>query len=171
MLCGQVLLVEFNTTTGLRYLIRYLEYYLTRADLDYDQGDAMGAAAYLDQRNGTDELARLMPIWETYVQAKSWKPDLNACLDRVRGEIASLHECRVRLEAQRLRSGRLRGELGSLTMISLWQIGYSSVEDRSACERAANLFTLRGQWRRSVLPMSYSPLARSADYRNIFGSY
>jgi Family of unknown function (DUF6000) len=94
-----VALTEFNTPTGLDYLRRYLEYYLTRPDLDYDQGDAMGAIAYLDAINGTKHFDGLRPLWKTYVQTKSWKPDLDKNVARFADEMRALHECRARAEA------------------------------------------------------------------------
>jgi uncharacterized protein DUF6000 len=94
-----VALTEFNTPNGLNYLKRYLEYYLTRPELDYDQGDAMGAIAYLDAANGTKHFETLQPLWKTYVQSKSWKPDLEKNVASFADEMRALHECRERAES------------------------------------------------------------------------
>lgn len=93
-----VALAEFNTLNGLDYLKRYLGYYLTRPDLDYDQGDAMGAIAWLDTVNGTNNLEKLQPLWRTYAEAKSWKPDLEKDISWFADEMRALHECRTKAE-------------------------------------------------------------------------
>ena len=93
-----VALAEFNTPTGLDYLRRYLAYYLTRPDLDYDQGDAMGAIAWLDARNGTNHLESFQEPWRAYVEAKRWKPDLAKSVTRFADEMRALHECRAKAE-------------------------------------------------------------------------
>jgi hypothetical protein len=94
-----VALAEFNTLNGLDYLRRYLEYYLTRPDLDYDQGDAMGAIAWLDTINGTKHFESFQPLWRTYISAKSWKPDLEKNVSGFADEMRALHECRAKAEA------------------------------------------------------------------------
>ena len=96
-----VALAEFNTPTGLDYLKRYLEYYLTKPDLDFDQGDAMGAVAHLDARNGTKHLDSFMPLWNSYVDAKSWKPDLAEQIAIFSDEMKALTECRTQVEPTR----------------------------------------------------------------------
>jgi hypothetical protein len=93
-----VALAEFNTSVGLDYLTRYLQYYLTRPELDYDQGDAMGAIAYLDAKNGTNRLEIFRPLWETYASAKSWKPDLQKDISRLEEEIRAIHAFRAKIE-------------------------------------------------------------------------
>ena len=94
-----VALAEFNTPTGLDYLMRYLKYYLTRPDLDYDQGDAMGAVAWLDTVNGTKHFKDFQQLWDTYVEAKRWKPNLERGVLWFAEEMKALHECRAKAEA------------------------------------------------------------------------
>ncbi len=96
-----VALAEFNTPSGRDYLRTYLEYYLTRPDLDYDQGDAMGATAWLDTVNGTKHFEALLPLWSTYIEAKAWKPNLETNVSRFAYEIRALQECRAKAEAGR----------------------------------------------------------------------
>jgi len=93
-----VALAEFNTPTGFGYLRKYLEYYLTRPDLDYDQIAAMGAIAYLDGQNGTKCSEEFLPKWTAYWDAKSWKLDLSKIINRFAEEMGALHECRTRAE-------------------------------------------------------------------------
>jgi hypothetical protein len=94
-----VALSEFNTETSLDYLRRYLRYYLTRPDLDYDQGDAMGAVAYLDARNGTKHLEEFLPLWRTYVAAKTWKPDLQKDVGDFAQEMQAIYDYRAKAES------------------------------------------------------------------------
>ena len=91
-----VALAEFNTTKGLDYLRRYLEYYLTRPDLDYNQGDAMGAVGYLDAKNRTSHFEGLQPLWNNYIKAATWKPDFERNLARFAKEMHALHEIRFK---------------------------------------------------------------------------
>lgn len=88
-------LASFNSPAGLSFLERYLDYYLTRPDLDYDQGVAIGAIAYLDQKNGTDVLAKFRTKWASYVEKKSWKPDLEDAVSRFSLEMNALDEIRA----------------------------------------------------------------------------
>jgi len=93
-----VALAEFNTPIGLGYLKKYLEYYLTRPDLDYDQMAAMGAISYLDRQNGTKCLEEFLPKWTAYWDAKSWKMDLSEVIDRFADEMRAVQKCRSRAE-------------------------------------------------------------------------
>ena len=93
-----VALAEFNTPIGLDYLKRYLMYYLTRPDLNYDQGDAMGAVAWLDAQNGTKNFESFLPLWNTYIEAKSWKPNLEENVARFTDEMIALHKFRAQAE-------------------------------------------------------------------------
>ena len=65
-----IALASFNTDASIEFLCRYLDYYLNRPDLWFDQGAAMGALAYLDSINQTQHLERLTPSWEKFVSNK-----------------------------------------------------------------------------------------------------
>jgi hypothetical protein len=93
-----VALAEFNTPSGRDYLRTYLEYYLTRPDLDYNQGDAMGAMAWLDTMNGTKHFEGFQPLWRAYREAKSWKPDLENIVSWFAYEMRALEQCRAMAE-------------------------------------------------------------------------
>ena len=93
-------LAEFNTPKGLGYLRTYLEYYLTRLDLVYDQIDAMAAVAYLDGLNGTRHLSGLMPLWSNYVTARKWNLDLEKVVGAFSAEMDALHARRTQAEAR-----------------------------------------------------------------------
>ena len=54
-------------------LEQYLEYYLARPDLRFDQDFAMAALGYLDEKNGTICRARFDSQWQRFVAtATSW---------------------------------------------------------------------------------------------------
>lgn len=66
-------LAALDEPAGNAYLEEYLDYYLQRIDLWFDQGDVMAALAYLDKKNGTDKLSRFLPLWHAFVaDKKSW---------------------------------------------------------------------------------------------------
>ncbi len=60
-------LASFNTAKSVQYLNRYLEYYLIRPDLYFDQGVVMVALKYLDEVNETNNLAMHLKNWEDYL--------------------------------------------------------------------------------------------------------
>jgi hypothetical protein len=91
-------LTEFNSPIGLDYLRKYLEHYLTRPELDYDQGDAMGAIAYMDAKNGTNIFESFQPLWNNYIKAKSWKPDLEKNIVWFAEGMRALHELRLKTD-------------------------------------------------------------------------
>lgn len=79
-------LTEFNSNTSVHYLKRYLDYYLTKKDLWYDQGDAMGALNFLDTINNTNNLEAYMDVWNDFVSNKpNW--NLDRSLDVFKSQI------------------------------------------------------------------------------------
>ena len=90
-------LARFNSEGARGCLAAYLDYYLARRDLWFDQGVAMGAVAYLDRANGTNELGRFMPQWQQFVEDKpNWDlhgyiAGFSANMDRV---LALAERCR-----------------------------------------------------------------------------
>jgi hypothetical protein len=86
-----IALAQFNSPESIRFLDEYLTHYLTRHDLWFDQGDAMGALAYLDRSNGTANIARHMDAWSKFVENKSnW--NLTENVARFEESMAILHE-------------------------------------------------------------------------------
>ena len=70
-------LARFNTSGAIDYLRQYLDYYLTRNELFFDQGDAIGAIAYLDFLNGTELLELYSEKWDSFVLDKNEAWDLS----------------------------------------------------------------------------------------------
>lgn len=71
-----VALALFNTDKTRSYIIKYLDYYLTRPDLWFDQGDAMASMIWLDKINETNfiETKSYIEKWEAFTADKpDWK--------------------------------------------------------------------------------------------------
>jgi hypothetical protein len=83
-------LVRLNTPRAARFLREYLEYYLTRTDLWFNQMDALAALRLLDEANLTQHAAELEPIWAEFAKTK---PNWNL----------TQHECWFRIQAETLR--------------------------------------------------------------------
>jgi hypothetical protein len=73
-----VALASFNTPESLTYITKYLDYYLTRPDLWFDQGDAIAALTWLDKKNKTtliEEHSYLLK-WNDFISNKpNWRLD------------------------------------------------------------------------------------------------
>ncbi len=70
-------LASFNTKSCVNYLDVYLEYYLKKPDLWFDQRQAMEAIMYLDKKNGTNLLSHYIPIWNEFIKNKPyWKQEI-----------------------------------------------------------------------------------------------
>lgn len=63
-------LASFNTEGSRRYLLKYLDYYLKKKKLWFDQSVAMSALSYLDELNSTDDFTDLLPLWKKFVKNK-----------------------------------------------------------------------------------------------------
>ena len=69
-------LASFNTKNSIYYLKSYLEYYLNKPSLYFDQSTAMAALYWLDNKNKTNHAKELLPLWESFTKNKdNW--DLN----------------------------------------------------------------------------------------------
>ena len=64
-------LATFNSPEALSFLKQYLDYYLTRIDLWFDQRSAMAATAYLDGKNHTNTVSSHMPAWNEFIKNKT----------------------------------------------------------------------------------------------------
>lgn len=63
-------LASFNTKNGINYLTKYLDYYLTKKDLHFDQRDAISALKWTDNLNGTNLTGEYMPKFNSWVSDK-----------------------------------------------------------------------------------------------------
>ncbi|MBL9151709.1 MAG: hypothetical protein JNK37_04475 [Verrucomicrobiales bacterium] len=83
----------FNTPGSVDFLKRYLDHYLTRKDLWFDQTDAMAALHYTDALNGTSNYDDYFPKWQSFVSDKP-NSDLSGALERFRGDVGSIERIR-----------------------------------------------------------------------------
>ena len=62
----------FNTDKSIDYIKRYLDYYLGKPDLWFDQGDAMASLIWLDNKNNTSLIAdnNYMDKWTNFISNK-----------------------------------------------------------------------------------------------------
>jgi hypothetical protein len=63
-------LARFDTAAASAHLTRYLDYYLGRVDLWFDQGSAMAALGHLDRQRGTRVRDRYLEAWTRFVENK-----------------------------------------------------------------------------------------------------
>lgn len=87
-------LASFNTPEAVEFLCKYLDYYLTKPDLWFDQSSAMSALAYLDQLNGTKNLDRFLSAWEQFVANKP-RSDLNSSIRSFAGTMEEIAKIRT----------------------------------------------------------------------------
>ena len=63
---------SFNLPKCVDYLNLYLDYYLTKPDLWFDQRDAMEAILYLDKINSTNHFDRHIDNWTEFIKNKPY---------------------------------------------------------------------------------------------------
>jgi len=89
-------LASFNTKGANEFLREYLDYYLKQPALYFDQDAAMGAIAYLDEVNGTEVVAQVMPEWDAFVRNKPhWSYE--RCVQFFRNRMNALHILQQRI--------------------------------------------------------------------------
>jgi hypothetical protein len=89
-----VALASFATPGTIDYLKRYLEFYLRRPDLWFDQDDAMAALCWLDQQQGSDYASPFLPLWSDFVANKpNW--DLEGSKEAFARQMARLEQLRA----------------------------------------------------------------------------
>jgi hypothetical protein len=63
---------SFNTIKCVEYLNLYLDYYLTRPDLWFNQRDAMESILYLDRINSTNHFEKHIGNWTEFIKNKPY---------------------------------------------------------------------------------------------------
>ena len=93
---GQVYAYTFaslNTDNCVKYLDQYLVYYLSKADLWFDQQYAMEALTYLDKINGTDFISKHKDNWLKFIKNKpNWDKDIST--GRLEGQLKLIETVR-----------------------------------------------------------------------------
>ncbi|BCM88856.1 hypothetical protein IAD21_00698 [Abditibacteriota bacterium] len=86
-------LTSLGNAAAAETLATYLDYYLNRPDLYFDQGEAMAALLYLDERMGTNRAVSLANVWQLFVRDKPhW--DLDRFNTSFRESIGIIQEIR-----------------------------------------------------------------------------
>lgn len=86
-------LASFSSPVAIDYLDQYLEYYLTRQDLWFDQSSAMGALSFIGASKGRDLVTPHMAEWEKFITNKpDW--DLASSIERFTEQMTLLNEFR-----------------------------------------------------------------------------
>jgi len=89
-----VALASFNSAEAISFLDKYLDYYLKRTELWFDQAEAMAALAFLDRINRTSTAARHMDAWVNFVKDKTnW--NLESSLVRFEETMATVNEIKT----------------------------------------------------------------------------
>lgn len=71
-------LAYFNTPKCVEYLNIYLDYYLKRSDLWFDQRDALEAICYLDKLNSTHHFDKHLENWGEFLLNKPhWEKEIS----------------------------------------------------------------------------------------------
>ncbi|MCP4163213.1 MAG: hypothetical protein GY760_24385 [Deltaproteobacteria bacterium] len=87
-------LASFNTEKGIEYLKEYLEYYLTRKDLHFDQRIAMSALNWTDRKNGTNEMDLFLPKYQDWISDK-YSQDINQSIAHFDKQIEQLNKIKA----------------------------------------------------------------------------
>lgn len=78
-------LARFGGDDARDYLTRYLDYYLTRGDLWFEQCEALAALVYLDELEGTSVATRYADFWQEFVKDKpNWDLETSCLSHRSR---------------------------------------------------------------------------------------
>jgi Family of unknown function (DUF6000) len=73
-----IVFASFNTPRCINYIETYLNYYLNKPDLFFDQLEAMQALKYLDEVNETTLLGKYLDRWAKFLDNKPyWKRDID----------------------------------------------------------------------------------------------
>ena len=84
-------LAMFNTDKSIEYLEEYLQYYLKKKHLWFDQNTCMAAVNYLDEINNTNHMGKHLPAWKKFVKNKPYW-DLNDSIEGFKKSINALRE-------------------------------------------------------------------------------
>ena len=67
-----VVFASFNTKKCIDYIETYLNYYLNKPDLFFDQREALEAIVYLDKINGTNLYSKYRDMWMKFLENKPY---------------------------------------------------------------------------------------------------
>ena len=87
-------LASFNTKNGIEYLKKYLEYYLNKKDLHFDQRIVMSALNWTDKMNGTNEMGNFLPLYQEWVSDK-YSQDINQSIEHFEKQMEQLNKIKA----------------------------------------------------------------------------
>ncbi len=92
-------LASFNSDTSRKYLLEYLDYYLKKKNLWFDQCTAMSGIRYLDDQNDTDIFPEYLPRWKKFVRNKpNW--DLDSSITSFSEIMNTIEELRMNIQTK-----------------------------------------------------------------------
>ncbi|WP_271785408.1 DUF6000 family protein [Aquimarina algiphila] len=86
-------LATFNTEKSYEYIKKYLDYYLTRKDLHFEQREAMATLKSLDIANGTNEMEKYLPKYTEWVNEK-YSQNIETSIEHYNKQMNALIEIR-----------------------------------------------------------------------------
>lgn len=84
-------LASFNTTNGIEYLKKYLNYYLTQKHLNFEQVEALCALKWTDQRNGTHEMEPYLDLFNDWISVR-YTQGLEVCYKTFESQMLSIQK-------------------------------------------------------------------------------
>ncbi|MEZ5385048.1 MAG: DUF6000 family protein [Prosthecobacter sp.] len=105
-------LAIFNSPGSINFVKKYLDHYLCRKDLWFDQPDAMAALHYIDSMNGTSNFDHYLQPWRDFIGDKP-NHDLEGAINRFRQDVANAERIRNTEQAV-VSNGEERGWFASL---------------------------------------------------------
>ncbi|WP_327658657.1 MULTISPECIES: DUF6000 family protein [unclassified Streptomyces] len=93
-----IALAAFGTSADAELLVAYLDRYLARPDLDYDQSSALGALLHLDATHGADRAARFFTpdgLWQHWAHPQPHRRELSPaeCQETMARYCSFVQEC------------------------------------------------------------------------------
>ena len=85
-----IALASFETKSAQLYLRRYLDYYLERSDLYFDQPSAFGALAYLDKIHASDQFAGVRTAYELWREQAPHRQSAEEAISQFKAEMERL---------------------------------------------------------------------------------
>ncbi|WP_378172579.1 DUF6000 family protein [Aquimarina sp. SS2-1] len=86
-------MATFNTDKSYQYIKKYLDYYLTRKDLTFEQQEAMATLNWLDNANGTREMENYLPKYKNWVNEK-YSQSIESSIERFNNQMNAINEIR-----------------------------------------------------------------------------
>lgn len=90
-------MATFNTEKSYKYIKKYLDYYLTRKDLHFEQQEAMATLNWLDTINGSYEMKKYLPLYEDWID-KKYSHTIESAFESFNNQMNALIEIREKMK-------------------------------------------------------------------------